>query len=98
MKTIEFENKVFYALKGFDGYFASMNGEVLGTKKGMKLLKCSMGICQAYSLCRHNKITKVTKARIAGKSNRAAPVRPTQIDPPFSFSQTLTIISYKSLI
>ena len=33
-----------------------------------------------------------------GKSNRAAPVRPTQIDPPFSFSQTLTIISYKSLI
>lgn len=65
MKTIEFENKVFYALKGFDGYYASMDGEVLGTKKGMKLLKCSMGICQAYSLCRHNKITKVTKARIA---------------------------------
>ena len=35
---------------------------------------------------------------VTGKSNRAAPVRPTQIDPPFSFSQTLTIISYKSLI
>lgn len=65
MNTIEFENKIFHALKGFDGYYASLDGEVLGTKKGMKLLKVHTGICPAYSLCRHGKVTSVTKARIA---------------------------------
>lgn len=64
MNTIEFENKVFHALKGFNGYYASMDGEVLGTKKGLKLLKCAKGVCDAYQLCQHNKITKITKARI----------------------------------
>lgn len=64
MNTIEFENKVFHALKGFKGYYASMDGEVLSTNKGTKILKHGKGGNQAYHFSQHNKITTVTKSRV----------------------------------
>lgn len=65
MNTIEFENKIFHALKGFSGYYASLDGEVLSTKHKPRIIKHGKNtLGESYHLSINNKTTTVTKSRI----------------------------------
>ena len=65
MNMIEFENKQFYPLNGLQGYYATLDGEVLSTKKSPKILKHnSKTLGGAYHFSVDGKIKAITKARV----------------------------------
>lgn len=66
MNTIELNNKIFYALNGLSGYYATLDGEVLSYKKtSPKVLRQNKRVPnQSYHLSVNGKIKNITKARI----------------------------------
>lgn len=61
--TIEYNGKTYFPLKGFGGYYATTEGRVLGTKKGLKLLKPTMQ--DSYILSSNNHLKHITRGHIA---------------------------------
>lgn len=65
MTEIKFENSVFYPLNGLHGYYSTLDGVVLSTKKSPKIIKHnSKTVAGAYHFSINGKIKCVTKARV----------------------------------
>lgn len=63
METRVFDGKTFYPLKGFSGYYATVDGKVLSSKKGVRLLNITMQ--GTYHLYKDGKVVHITAAHIA---------------------------------